>query len=223
MMGQQSGIQEQLFFCFSLENHIPKDHLLRGINRFLDLSDFRQQLAEYYSPIGRPSIAPELMIRMLILGYCFGIRSERRLCEEVHVNLAYRWFCKLDLEDPVPDHSTFSKNRLGRFRDSQAFRLVFETVVKRCMAEGLVRGEGFATDASIIKADAQRQRRVENSDDIDWGDPAQAERPVREYLTALADTNDPKESTRTLSLTDPAATWTAAPGGPASLPIQPIT
>jgi transposase len=215
MMGQQSGIQEQLFFCFSLENHIPKDHLLRGINRFLDLSDFRQQLAEYYSPIGRPSIAPELMIRMLILGYCFGIRSERRLCEEVHVNLAYRWFCKLDLEDPVPDHSTFSKNRLGRFRDSQAFRLVFETVVKRCMAEGLVRGEGFATDASIIKADAQRQRRVENSDDIDWGDPAQAERPVREYLTALADTNDPKESTRTLSLTDPAATWTAAPGGPA--------
>lgn len=215
MMGQQSGIQEQLFFCFSLENHIPKDHLLRGINRFLDLGDFRQQLAEYYSPIGRPSIAPELMIRMLILGYCFGIRSERRLCEEVHVNLAYRWFCKLDLDDPVPDHSTFSKNRLGRFRDSQAFRLVFETVLKRCMAEGLVRGEGFATDASIIKADAQRQRRVENGDDIDWGDPAQAARPVREYLAALEATNDPKESTRTLSLTDPAATWTAAPGGPA--------
>lgn len=215
MMGQQSGIQEQLFFCFSLENHIPKDHLLRGINRFLDLGDFRQQLAEYYSPIGRPSIAPELMIRMLILGYCFGIRSERRLCEEVHVNLAYRWFCKLDLDDPVPDHSTFSKNRLGRFRDSQAFRLVFETVLKRCMAEGLVRGEGFATDASIIKADAQRQRRVESGDDIDWGDPAQAERPVREYLAALEETNDLKESTRTLSLTDPAATWTAAPGGPA--------
>jgi len=211
MMGQQSGIQEQLFFCFSLENHIPKDHLLRGINRFLDLGDFRQQLAEYYSPIGRPSIAPELMIRMLILGYCFGIRSERRLCEEVHVNLAYRWFCKLDLDDHVPDHSTFSKNRLGRFRDSQVFRLVFETVLKRCMAEGLVRGEGFATDASIIKADAQRQRRVENGDDIDWGDPTQAERPVREYLAALAETNDPKESTRTLSLTDPAATWTAAP------------
>jgi transposase len=217
MMGQQSGIQEQLFFCFSLENHIPQDHLLRGINRFLDLGEFRQYLAEYYSPIGRPSIDPELMIRMLILGYCFGIRSERRLCEEVHVNLAYRWFCRLDLDDPIPDHSTFSKNRHGRFRDSQVFRQVFESVLKRCMAEGLVAGEGFATDASIIKADAQRQRRVEGDSDnpIDWGDPEQASRPVREYLAALEETNDPKESSRTLSLTDPAASWTAAPGGPA--------
>jgi transposase len=161
MMGQHSGVQEQLFFCFSLENHIPKDHLLRGINQFLDLGDLRQHLAEFYSPIGRPSIDPELMIRMLILGYCFGIRSERRLCEEVHVNLAYRWFCRLDLDDPIPDHSTFSKNRHGLFRDSQVFRQVFESVLKRCMAEGLVAGEGFATDASIIKADAQRQRRVE--------------------------------------------------------------
>lgn len=151
MMGQPSGIQEQLFFCFSLENHVPKNHLLRSINRFLDLDDFRQYLAEFYSPLGRPSIDPELMIRMLILGYCFGIRSERRLYEEVHLNLAYR-FCKLDLDDPVPDHSTFSKNRHGRFRESQAFRKVFEQVLLRCMTEGLVDGEGFATDASIIKA-----------------------------------------------------------------------
>jgi len=147
MMGQQSGIQEQLFFCFSLENHVPKDHLLRGIHHLLNLGDFRQQLSSFYSPIGRPSIDPELMIRMLILGYCFGIRSERRLCEEVHLNLAYRWFCRLDLDDPVPDHSTFSKNRHGRFRESQAFRLLFETVLQRCMTEGLVKGEGFATDA----------------------------------------------------------------------------
>jgi transposase len=128
MMGQQSGVEGQLFFCFSLENHIPKDHLLHGIDRFLDLRDFRQHLAEYYSPIGRPSIDPELMIRMLILGYCFGIRSERRLYEEVHVNLAYRWFCRLDLDDPVPDHSTFSKNRHGRFRESQVFRQLFERI-----------------------------------------------------------------------------------------------
>jgi transposase len=215
MMGQHSGVQEQLFFCFSLENHIPKDHLLRGINRFLDLRDFRQHLADYYSPIGRPSIDPELMIRMLILGYCFGIRSERRLCEEVHVNLAYRWFCRLDLEDAVPDHSTFSKNRHGRFRESQTFRWVFESVLQRCMAEGLVGGEGFATDASIIKADAQRQRRVAGDSEMDWGDPEQAARPVREYLAALEEANDPKTPPKAISLTDPAASWTAAPGGPA--------
>ena len=93
---------------------------------------------------------------MLIIGYCFGIRSERRLCEEVQVNLAYRWFCHLGLEDEIPDHSTFSKNRHGRFRESNAFRHLFETVLQRCMNEGLVQGEGFATDASIIKADAHR-------------------------------------------------------------------
>lgn len=211
-MGQQSGIQEQLFFCFSLENHVPKDHLLRGINRFLDLGDFRQQLAMYYSPIGRPSIDPELMIRMLILGYCFGIRSERRLCEEVHLNLAYRWFCRLDLEDVIPDHSTFSKNRHGRFRESQAFRKVFEQVLRRCMIEGLVGGEGFATDASIIKADVKQQRRVAGDSEIDWGDPEQATRPIREYLAALEETNDPKMP-KEISLTDPAASWTAAAGG----------
>lgn len=213
MMGQQSGIQEQLFFCFSLENHIPKDHLLRGINRFLDLGDFRQQLAEYYSPIGRPSINPELMIRMLILGYCFGIRSERRLCEEVHLNLAYRWFCKLDLEDAIPDHSTFSKNRHGRFRESQAFRKVFEHVLRRCMTAGLVGGEGFATYASLNKADVKQQRRITGDSDIDWGDPEQATRPIREYLAALEETNDPKPMPKEISLTDPAASWTAANGG----------
>ena len=150
-----------------------------------------------------------------MLGYSFGIRSERRLCEEVHVNLAYRWFCKLDLDDPVPDHSTFSKNRHGRFRDSQAFRKLFENVLTRCMAEGLVFGEGFATDASIIKADAQRQRRVAGDSEIDWGKPEQATRPVREYLAALEEINDPKDPPKAISLTDPAASWTAAHGGPA--------
>jgi transposase len=119
MMGQQK-VQDQLFYSFNLEDHIPRDHLLRGVDRFLDLSKFRQHLAPFYSPTGRPSIDPELMVRMLVLGYCFGIRSERRLCEEVHLNLAYRWFCRLGLEDGVPHHSTFSKNRHGRFRQSEA-------------------------------------------------------------------------------------------------------
>jgi transposase len=215
MMGQLSGVQEQLFYSFNLDQHVPRDHLLRGIDRFLDLGGLRKMLAKSYSPIGRPSIDPELMIRMLVLGYCFGIRSERRLCEEVHLNLAYRWFCRLDLEDAVPDHSTFSKNRHGRFRENDTFRWVFEEVLRRCMAEGLVRGEGFATDASIIKADAQRQRRVPGDAEIDWGDPEQAARPVREYLAALAAGNDEQEHPKALSLTDPAASWTAAPGGPA--------
>jgi hypothetical protein len=155
------------------------------------------------------------MVRMLIVGYCFGIRSERRLCEEVHLNLAYRWFCRLGLEGEVPDHSTFSKNRHGRFRDSEAFRFVFEDVVARCMAEGLVRGEGFAIDASTIKADASRQRGVPGSDEIDWHDPVLATRPVREYLSALDGETTTGVTPKSISLTDPQARWTAAPGGPA--------
>lgn len=215
MMGQQSSVQAPLFYSFNLDSHIPQDHLLRGIDPFLDLGELREQLADYYSPIGRPSIAPELMLRMLVIGYCFGIRSERRLCEEVHLNLAYRWFCRLGLEQPVPDHSTFSKNRHGRFRKSSALRLLFESVLKRCMAEGLVHGEGFATDASIIKADAQRQRGVAADKPIDWGDPEEAARPVREYLAGLEVENPSETTSKTISLTDPAASWTAAPGGPA--------
>src|SRR5215813_11350976 len=160
MMGHRQVEQSALFYEFSLERHIPADHLLRSIDRFVGLEDLRRELAPFYSNIGRPSIDPELMIRMLLVGYCFGIRSERRLCEEVHLNLAYRWFCRLGLEDEVPDHSTFSKNRYGRFRDSDTLRFVFEQVLEQCVREGLVGGEGFAIDASLVKADANRQRGV---------------------------------------------------------------
>ena len=163
MMGERRVNQEALFYAFSLERHVPADHLVRAIDRFVDLSDLRSRLAPFYSSTGRPSVDPELMIRMLLVGYCFGIRSERRLCEEVHLNLAYRWFCRLGLDGDVPDHSTFSKNRHGRFRDSDLLRHVFETVVRRCIAEGLVGGSGFAVDASLIKADANRQRGVEGA------------------------------------------------------------
>src|SRR4030067_1938605 len=140
MMGCRTDSQDRLFYSFNLDEHIPQNHLLRGIDRCLDLSELRQHLAGYYSHTGRPSIDPELMIRMLIIGYSFGIRSERRLCEEVHLNLAYRWFCRLGLDGRVPDHSTFSKNRHGRFRDSDLLRRLFETVLARCIAEGLVGG-----------------------------------------------------------------------------------
>src|SRR6202045_1358781 len=160
MMGEHSGSQDRLVYSFNLDDHVPADHLLRGIDRFLDLTDLRAYLAPFYSHTGRPSIDPELMIRMLMVGYCFGIRSERRLCEEVRLNLAYRWFCRLGIEDSVPEHSTFSKNRHGRFRESDAFRHVFETVLKRCMSEGLVGGEGFAIDASVVKADATPPRAI---------------------------------------------------------------
>jgi transposase len=171
MMGEHRVGQEALFYEFSFERHVPVDHLLRSIDRFVDLSGVRAHLRPFYSEIGRPSIDPELMIRMLLVGYCFGIRSERRLCEEVHLNLAYRWFCRLGLEGDVPDHSTFSKNRHGRFRDCDLLRKLFETTVRRCMAEGLVGGEGFAADASLIRADANKQRSAEGSEEVDCGDP----------------------------------------------------
>ena len=212
MMGQQGPSQEQLFYAFSLESHVPADHLLRRIDSVLDLSDLRQHLAPYYSHTGRPSIDPELMIRMLIVGYCFGIRSERRLCEEVHLNLAYRWFCRLGLERPVPEHSTFSKNRHGRFRDSGAFRWLFDEVLRRCMAAGLVKGEGFAVDASVVAADASGQRSVPGTASVDWNDERLRTRAVREYLAALDESQAPPKS---VSLTDPQARWTCAPGGPA--------
>ena len=227
MMGQQGGSQDRLFYSFNLDDHVPRNHLLRGIDCFFDLGELRTHLAPFYSHTGRPSIDPELMVRMLIIGYCFGIRSERRLCEEVHLNLAYRWFCRLDLEDAVPDHSTFSKNRHGRFRESDALRHVFESVLRRCMTEGLIRGEGFAIDASVIKADANRTRGVPGSETTDWRKGAGSSRAVREYLDALEELNptndgdaDPPQPPapapgKNVSLTDPAARWTAAPGGPA--------
>jgi transposase len=213
MMGRQPGGQKQLFYSFNLDDHVPPDHLLRGIDQFLDLGDLHPHLAPFYSHTGRPSIDPQLLIRMLIVGYCFGIRSERRLCEEVHLNLAYRWFCRLGLEDQVPDHSTFSKNRHGRFRDSDTLRFVFEQVLERCVREGLVGGEGFAIDASLVKADANRQRGVPGTE-ADWSDRRSISRPVREYLAALDQAEVEKNTPKNISLTDPAAQWSAA-GGPA--------
>jgi transposase len=215
MMGRQAGVQDQLFYSFNLDNHVPADHFLRRIDRFLDLGELRRHLASFYSPTGRPLIDPELMIRMLIVGYCFGIRSERRLCEEVRLNLAYRWFCRLNLEDAVPEHSTFSKNRHGRFRASATFRWLFDEVVRNCMAAGLVKGEGFAVDASVVAADASRQRGVPSSEAVDWKDPGLSTRAVREYLEALEGEGLAQALPKNISLTDPQSRWTAAPGGPA--------
>ncbi len=164
MSGPRQEAQAALFYEFSLEDHVPQDHFLRSIDRFVDLSSIRAHLADFYSHTGRPSVDPELLIRMLLVEFCFDIRSERRLCDEVHLNLAYRWFYRLDLSDRVPDHSTFSKNLLRRFRESELLRHLFETTVARCIAEGLVSGQRMAIDASLIEADTNKQNSTPKED-----------------------------------------------------------
>jgi transposase len=212
MMGRQTGDQSQLFYLFNLEGRIPAGHLLRRMNPVVSrvLADLREKLAPFYSDIGRPSIDPELMIRMLIVGYCYGIRFERRLCEEVELHLAYRWFCRLDLDDAVPDHSTFSVNRHGRFRDSDLLRHVFEAVVLACMDAGLVKGEGFAVDASVMEADASRYH-GKAPDEIDWSLAERQTRAVAEFLMALddEDTNADRKPPKVISPVDPCSAWTA--------------
>src|SRR6187401_2295082 len=215
MMGRRQVEQAALFYEFSLERHVPPDHLLRSIDRFVALGDLRRELAPFYSAIGRPSVDPELMIRMLIVGYCFGIRSERRLCDEVHLNLAYRWFCRLGLDGDVPDHSTFSKNRHGRFRDSDLLRRLFETVLRCCMDESLVGGENLAVDASLIKADTNWQNGIEGEKGLP---PQAAGRAIDEYLAVLDDAAfgaATQVKPKFISPSDPAARWTGAHGGQA--------
>lgn len=213
MMGRQTADQAQLFYSFNLDERIPKTHLLRRIDVFATkaLADVHRELAGFYSHTGRPSIDPELLMRMLIVGYCYGIRSERRLCEEVSLNLAYRWFCRLDLDNVVPDHSSFSKNRHGRFRDSDLLRLVFERVVGICLEAGLVKGDGFSVDASVIEADASRYH-GRAPDEIDWKLIERPSRAVREYLDALDEAEELEAGRKTpkvISRSDPASAWTA--------------
>ncbi len=218
MLGTQK-VHARLFYEFDLEMPIPADHLLRGVGRFLDLDGLHEEMRSFYSHTGRPSIGPELMIRMLVVGYVMGLRSERRLCQEVYLNLAYRWFCRLGHEDKVPDHSSFSKLRHGKFRDSDIFRHIFERVVAQCISRGLVGGKGFAVDASLISADVQKQS---SSRQDKWDavaiDPTDAPRAVREYLDTLdeeafgaATPVKPKFTAHA----DPASQWTAARKGPA--------
>src|ERR671937_2196688 len=218
MMGRLNHDQEQLLYSFHLDEAVPHDHPVRKIAAVLDLSWVHSDLAPFYPKMGRPSIDPELMIRMLIIGYVFAIRSERAICRDVQVNLAYRWFCRLSIEDKIPDHSAFSRARHERFRDSDMFRRVFERVVEACIAAGLVGGEGFAVDASLIAADANKQRSIPGAE---WNkeDAAKAaSRAVREYLATLDDVAFGAASEITpkfVSPSDPAAQWTGAMRGPA--------
>src|SRR5437870_1077691 len=218
MMGRQGHGQGQLFYAFDLDKAVPPDHLVRQIDGILDLSWVHKELAPYYSHTGRPSIDPVLMIRMLIIGYVFAIRSERALCRDVQVNFAYRWFCGLSIEDKVPDHSAFSRARNERFRDSDIFRTVFERVVNACIRAGLVDGEGFAVDASLIVADANKQRSTPGSEWSKELGAQAASRAVKEYLATLDDAAFGTASSVTpkfVSPSDPAAQWTGAMRGPA--------
>ena len=228
-MGRREDGQGQFFYSFDLDEVVPPDHLVRQIDGVLDLSWVHKELAPYYSHTGRPSIDPVLMIRMLIVGYVFAIRSERRLCSEVQVNLAYRWFCKLGIEDNIPDHSVFCRARHERFRESDALRQVFEGVVAMCIAAGLVGGEAFSVDASLIKADVDKTKRVPGDQPIAWPKAQETSHAVREYLAALDAANRDEESNggddgdtsgggsrrkppKEVSLTDPQAAWVTRPG-----------
>ena len=230
MMGRQEIGQGQFFYAFNLDKVVPPDHLVRQIDGLLDLSWVHKELAPYYPHTGRPSIDPVLMIRMLLIGYIFAIRSERRICAEVQVNLAYRWFCKLGIEDKVPDHSVFCRARNERFRESDALRRVFEGVVGTCIAAGLVGGEAFSIDASLIKADVDKKKRAPGDQPIAWPKAQEASRAVQEYLAVLDAVRNDEESgdgegggssgddgsrrkpPKEVSLTDPQATWVARPG-----------
>jgi transposase len=232
MMGRKDWDQASLFYSFRLDDMIPKGHLLRRIDVFVTavLGDLHKRLSPFYSEIGRPSIDPELLIRMHLVGYCFGIRSERKLCEEVGLHLAYRWFCRLDLDEKVPHHSTFSENRLNRFRESDILRHIFERVVMAAMAMGLVKGEGFAVDASVMEANASRYH-GKAPDELDWTEKQRQKRAVAEYLAALeaeaaAEEDAPdngadgrpeskrhrryeRQPPKVISLSDPQSAWTA--------------
>src|ERR1700730_5818840 len=185
MMGRREDGQGQFFYSFDLDEVVPSDHLVRQIDGVLDLDWVHKELAPYYSHTGRPSIDPELMIRMLIVGYVFAIRSERQICAEVQVNLAYRWFCKLSIEHKIPDHSVFSRARHERFRESDALRRVFEGVVATCIAAGLSGGEAFSIAASLIKAGGEKKTQGPRAEPIAWSKAEDTSRAVREYLAAL--------------------------------------
>jgi transposase len=230
MMGRREGGQGQFFYSFDLDRVVPPDHLVRQIDGIPDLSWVHKELAPYYSHTGRPSIDPVLMIQMLLVSYVFAIRSERRLCSEVQVNLAYRWFCKLSIEDSIPDHSVFCRARHERFRESEALRRVFEGVVAKCIAAGLVGGEALSVDASLIKADVDKKKRMPGDQPIAWPKAEEASRAVREYLTALDNARTDEENDgrdgddsgsgggrrrkppKEVSLTDPQAAWVARKG-----------
>src|SRR5215471_11033733 len=181
MMGHHAR-SEALFYYFRLEDQVPENHLLRLIDKHISFEFVRQQLKESYSETGRPSIDPELLLRILLIGYLYGITSERKLVEELRMHLAWRWFTGLGFDQEIPHHSTFSKNRHGRFQQSNLFQELFEEIVARCVAAGLVKGKHMSVDGSFIQANADHHSRVPREQ---LAEVAKVNHTVREYLVDL--------------------------------------
>jgi transposase len=216
MMGQHAR-SESLFYYFRLEDQVPENHLLRLVDKHIDFGFVREQLKDSYSETGRPSIDPELLLRILLIGYLYGISSERKLVEELRMHLAWRWFTGLGFDQEVPHHSTFSKNRHGRFQESKVFEHLFEEVVARCLSVGLVRGDKLSVDGTFVEANASKESRIPREQ---LTEAAQVNRTVREYLAELEMQNPVEEPTHSqdkVSTTDPDSTYATKGGTPARM------
>ena len=216
MMGQH-GRSEALFYYFRLEDQVPENHLLRLIDKHVSFEFVRQQLKDSYSETGRPSIDPELLLRILLIGYLYGITSERKLVEELRMHLAWRWFTGLGFDQEIPHHSTFSKNRHGRFQESKLFEHLFEQIVRQCMEVGLVRGDKLSVDGSFVEANAAKESRIPREQ---WAEAAQVHHTVRQYLREVEEQNpveEPVHEQDQVSTTDPDSTFATKGGTPARL------
>jgi transposase len=216
MMGQHAR-SESLFYYFRLEDQVSENHLLRLIDTHIDFSFVREQLKDSYSDTGRPSIDPELLLRIVLIGYLYGISSERKLVEELRMHLAWRWFTGLGFDQEIPHHSTFSKNRHGRFQESKLFEQMFERIVAQCLEVGLVRGDKLSVDGTFVEANASKESRIPREQ---LAEAAQVNRTVREWLTELEAQNpleEPTHSQDKVSTTDPDSTYATKGGTPARM------
>src|SRR5579864_1880552 len=216
MMGQHDR-SEALFYYFRLEDQVPENHLLRLIDQHISFEFVRQQLKDSYSESGRPSIDPELLLRILLIGYLYGITSERKLVDELRMHLAWRWFTGLGFDQEIPHHSTFSKNRQGRFQESKLFEQLFEQIVKQCVEVGLVQGMHLSVDGSFVEANASKESRIPREQ---LAEAAQVNQTVRQYLEELEEQNpieEPVHQQDQVSTTDPDSTYATKGGTPARL------
>jgi transposase len=216
MMGQHDR-SEALFYYFRLEDQVPENHLLRLIEKHISFEFVRERLKDSYSDTGRPSIDPELLLRILLIGYLYGITSERRLVEELRMHLAWRWFTGLGFDQEIPHHSTFSKNRHGRFQESKLFEELFEQIVRQCVEVGLVQGKHLSVDGSFVEANAAKESRIPRQQ---LAEVAEVNHTVSQYLVELEQQNpveEPVHEQEQVSTTDPDSTYATKGGTPARL------
>src|SRR5262250_1823077 len=216
MMGHHAR-SESLFYDFRIEDQIPENHLLRLIDRHISFDFVREKLKDSYSDTGRPSIDPELLLRILLIGYLYGVTSERKLVEELQMHLAWRWFTGLSFDQEIPHHSTFSKNRHGRFQESNLFEQLFEQIVRQCVQVGLVEGKHLSVDGSFVEANAAKESRIPGEQ---LREAAQVHQTVRQYLREVEEQNPvdkPVHEQEEVSTTDPDSTYATKGGTPARL------